>query len=172
MKIYIAYGLTHVSRKVFGEYVRFIHSLAAELTKKDPAHEVKYALLNSDPQLAEKPFDQRARLCYLWDKGMVDEADALIAEVSFPSTGVGVEIQIAESNAIPIILCFRDFDGNRADPIRYENPDHHMYDLQLGEGFVTLMALGVPSVFRAIRYEDTSDGIDQVVAAVNLLQKH
>jgi hypothetical protein len=95
MKIYIACGLTHVPRNLFREHTSFIHQLASELRRTDDAHEVRYALVNSDPQLAAKPFGERARLCYLWDRDMVEQADLVIAELSFPSTGVGIEMQIA-----------------------------------------------------------------------------
>lgn len=71
MNIYIACGLTHVPRIEFGEYVAFITGLASHLSRM-PAVKVKYALRDSDPQLAEKPFEERARLCYLWDKEMVE----------------------------------------------------------------------------------------------------
>ena len=80
---------------------------------KGAGHEVMYALVNSDPQLATKPFGDRARLCYLWDRNMVERADLVIAELSFPSTGVGVEMQIAETKGTPIIVCFRDFGSNK-----------------------------------------------------------
>jgi hypothetical protein len=155
MKIYIACGLTHVPRKLFSKHTNFIHGLASALRQPDDAHQVSYALVNSDPQLASKPFSERARLCYLWDREMVD---LLIAEASFPSTGLGIEMQIAEARDTPIILCFRDFGMNKAQPVSYENPDHTRHNLQIGEGYVTLMALGVPSVFRVIKYSSTDDG--------------
>jgi hypothetical protein len=46
----------------------------------------------------------------------------------------------------PIILCFRDVGTNKVDSVLYENPDHSRNHLQVGEGFVTLMALGVPTL--------------------------
>ena len=156
MKIYIACGLTHVSRDLFADYTLFIHELAASLTAA--GHEVKYALVNSDPQLAFKPFGERARLCYLWDREMVEEAELVIAETSFPSTGQGIELQIAENRDIPILICFRDVDQNRADAVSYLNPDGQQYELQIGDGFVSLMALGLPSVFRVIRYQNGRHG--------------
>jgi hypothetical protein len=169
MKIYIACGLTHVPRQFFDEHATFIHELAARLRENDGNCEVKYALINSDPQLAGKPASERARLCYLWDREMVEEADLVIAEASFPSTGLGIEMQLAESKGTPIILCFRDFGTNKAKSLSYENPDHSFHDLQVGEGFVTLMALGVPTIFRTIRYFDRADGIKRIVETVSLL---
>jgi hypothetical protein len=167
MKIYIACGLTHVPRDVFKEHVTFIHELA--VTLKSAGHQVMYALVNSDPQLASKPFEERARLCYTWDRNMVEQAELVIAEASFPSTGVGIEMQIAESEGTPIIVCFRDFGSNKVDTVVYENPDHSRHNLQVGDGFVTLMALGVPTVSKVIRYSDASDGIVKIMSAVDLL---
>lgn len=100
MKIYIACALTHVPRgAIFDEHIAFIHELAGKL--KSAGHEVMYALVNSDPQLASKPADERARLCYLWDRNMIEHAELLIAEASFPSTGLGIEMQIAEGKGTP-----------------------------------------------------------------------
>ena len=79
MRVYIACGLTHVPRAEFSEYARFVHDLAATLVSRcDVA--VKYALHDSDPQLAEKPAAERARLCYLWDRKMVESADVVVAD--------------------------------------------------------------------------------------------
>jgi hypothetical protein len=172
MKIYIACGLTHVSRDIFHDYVGFIHSLASALTRTAPGRQVKYALVNSDPQLAEKPFGERARLCYLWDRKMVEEADLIIAEASFPSTGLGIELQIAEACDTPIILCFRDFGINKAAPADYQTPDLKRHDLQIGEGYVSLMALGVPSIFRVLRYNSPADGIRQILEVTSLLERN
>jgi hypothetical protein len=168
MKIYIAGALTHVPRgAIFEEHIAFIHALAERL--KDARHDVMCALVNSDPQLATKPFEERARLCYLWDRNMVEQADVIIAEASFPSTGLGIEIQIAENKGTPIILAFRDFGMNKVDSVMYENPDHTRHNLQVGDGFVTLMALGVPTIFKIVRYSDSTQGLSKIVAAVDLL---
>jgi hypothetical protein len=166
MKIYIACALTHVPRPIFESHVTFIHELAGKL--KSAGHEVMYALVNSDPQLASKPFNQKARLCYSWDRNMVERAELVIAEVSFPSTGVGIEMQIAESKGTPIIVCFRDYGTNKVETVSYENPDHSRHDLQVGDGFVTLMALGVPTIFAVIRYSDDQDGLAKIMRAIDV----
>jgi hypothetical protein len=170
MKIYIACALTHVPRgKIFEEHTNFIHELAKQL--KNVGHEVMYALVNSDPQLASKPFEERARLCYLWDRHMVEQAELIIAEASFPSTGLGIEMQIAEKDGTPIILCFRDFGTNKVESVSYENPDQSRHTLQVGDGFVTLMALGVPTIFKVIRYLDGQDGLAKIMSALDLLSQ-
>jgi hypothetical protein len=167
MKIYVACALTHVPRESFEEHVGFIHELASTLQKE--GHEVKYALVNSDPQLASKPFTDKASLCYLWDRNMVEEAALVIAEASFPSTGLGIEMQIAEAKGTPIIVAFRDFGTNKVTEVSYENPDHTHHNLQIGEGFITLMALGVPTVFKVIRYKDREDGQKLILETIKLL---
>jgi len=171
MRIYIACALTQVPREIFTEYTEFVHKVAFALATDRPAHEVKYALVDSDPQLAEKPAVDRPRLCYLWDRHMVEEAELLIAEGSFPSIGLGIEMQIAEAKNTPIILCYRDFGMNKAIPVTYENPDHTRHNLQIGDGFVSPMALGVPGVFKKINYVDAADGTAQLVNAVRLLAR-
>jgi len=150
VKVYIACALTHVPRNHFAEYASFLHGLAGSVAK-DGANEVKYALVNSDPQLGTKPLDERARLCYHWDARMVHEADVVVAECSFPSIGLGIELQIATENETPIIIIFRDFLNNRAAPVHYVNPDLTKHELQIGDGYVSLMALGLPTVCRVHR---------------------
>jgi hypothetical protein len=167
MKLYIACGLTHVPRDQFEAYTHLIHQLALVL-KVD--NEVKYALLNSDPQLALKPFDDRAKLCYQWDRHMVEEADLIVAEASFPSTGLGIELQIANECGIPIVLCFGDWSGNKAPPAQYENPDHSKHTLQIGEGYVSLMALGLPSILTVIHYRSRDEALERISNAVGIAQ--
>lgn len=170
MKIYIGCGLTHVPRgTIFKEHIDFIHELALAL--KSSGHLVKYALMNSDPQLAEKPFEERAKLCYLWDRNMVEDSDLMVAEASFPSTGLGIEMQLAEAKGIPIVLCFRDFKMNKVETVEYENPDHSHHHLQVGDGFVTLMALGLPAIFRVVKYSDREDGLLQVSRVLDLIMQ-
>jgi hypothetical protein len=167
MKLYIACGLTHVPRDQFEVYTKLIHRLAQAL-KAD--NEVKYALLNSDPQLALKPFDDRAKLCYLWDRHMVEEADLILAEASFPSTGLGIELQIANERGIPIVLCFGDWNGNKAPPAEYENPDLSKHTLQIGEGYVSLMALGLPTIVTVIHYRSSEEALERMSNAVRTMQ--
>jgi hypothetical protein len=170
MKVYLGCGLTHVPRAAFEKYVAFIHRLASAL-RAGGCEEVTYALMNSDPQLAEKPFGERARLCYVWDRDLVEKADVLVAEASYPSTGLGIEMQIAENRDKPIVVCFRATADNRVAQVEYENPDHSHHALQIGEGYVSLMALGIPSVFRVVRYDQDDDGIAQVLKAISSLKR-
>lgn len=168
MNIYIGCGLTHIPRDIFTNYVAYLHQLAYALRTNPAVGSVRYALVDSDPQLASKPASDRAALCYDWDRRMVEEADLLIAEASFPSTGLGIELQIAESEGIPVIMLIGDYGVNRVSRAHYENPDHSQHDLQTGEGVVSLMALGLPAIRRTIHYETFGDAISGAVAAVTL----
>jgi hypothetical protein len=102
---------------------------------------------------------------------MVQDADVVIGESSFPSIGLGIELQHAAENETPIVLAFRDFGENRAEPVRYTNPDHTSHDLQIGEGFVSLMALGLPTVVRVHQYQGVADAVQQLAATLRLLER-
>jgi hypothetical protein len=168
MNIYLACGLTHVPRNIFIDYVAYLHELAHALRAIPVVSIVRYTLIDTDPQLASKPASDRAALCYDWDRRMVEEADLLIAEASFPSTGLGIELQIAETAGIPIIMLIGDHGVNRVDRTRYMNPDHSEHDLQIGEGIVSLMALGLPTIRKTIPYRTFDEAISAAVAAVTL----
>lgn len=170
MKIYLACGLTHVPRDEFESYVELLHKMAEHMAINFKA-DVKYALKDSDPQLAHKPFEDRARLCYLWDKEMVEWADVIIAEASYPSTGLGIELQLACSQETPIILIFKLEENHRAPPIDYKTPDKKDHSLQLGEGYVSLMALGLPSLFRIHPYVDTEHALAGLGSALETLNR-
>ena len=168
MKLYVSCALTHAPREVFDDYVGYIHELAAALSGLPSVQTVRYALVDSDPQLASKPAADRASLCYDWDRRMVEEADIIVADASFPSTGLGIELQIAETAGKPIILLIGDLGTNRVGSVQYTNPDLSQHDLQVGEGIVSLMALGLPSIRKIIGYSEFTDGIEGAVKAVQL----
>jgi hypothetical protein len=168
MDIYVGCGLTHVPRDIFADYVAYLHELANAVRALPAVASVRYALVDGDPQLASKPASDRAALCYDWDRRMVEEADLLIAEASFPSTGLGIELQIAETAGIPIIMLIGDLGMNRVGRAHYENPDRSEHDLQIGEGFVSLMALGLPAIRKIVTYKTFSEAIAAAVAAVEL----
>lgn len=168
IKIYLACGLTHVPRTEFPAYVLVIESVAQFLTNKLGA-DVKYALRDSDPQLSQKPFEDRARLCYVWDKEMVEWADVIVAEASYPSTGLGIELQIACSRETPIVVVFKLDENHKAPPVQYKTPDQKNHNLQLGSGYVSLMALGLPSIFKVLPYANVEEACIEVCNAVATL---
>lgn len=171
MRIYIGCGLTHVSDHHFDSYVDYIHKLAAGLLELEHVNGVKYALVDSDPQLSERPKELQASLCYAWDRGMVEECDLLVADVSFPSTGLGIELQVAESSGKPVVMLVGNYGDNRVSRRDYENPDFRHHELQIGDGIVTLMALGLPAISKVIEYRSSDDAIRSAVEIVRLYAK-
>ncbi|HMU32074.1 MAG: hypothetical protein KF854_07230 [Nitrospira sp.] len=167
MRLYIACGLTHVPRHKFSSYTEFIHQLAQALQASGA--EVRYALKDSDPQLAQRPLSDRARLCYAWDREMVEWADAVIGEATYASTGLGIELQIATQKATPIILCFQRKEENRVAEAEYLNPDNTHHHLQIGEGYVTLMALGLPTIFKVVGYATEDEAVQSILHATTLI---
>ena len=93
-----------------------------------------------------------------------------VAEASFPSTGLGIELQIASERSIPIVLCFGDWGGNKAAPAEYENPDHSRHTLQIGEGYVSLMALGLPNILRILYYRARQEALTRIVELVGMVE--
>lgn len=166
MRIYIACGLTHVPRGIFSDYAAYLHQLATELRQIAGVSNVRYALIDSDPQLASKPAGEQAKLCYDWDRRMVEEADLVIADASFPSTGLGIELQIAEGAGIPVIMLVGDFGLNRAGEVQYRNPDGSEHELQIGRGIVSLMALGLPSIRKTVHYCAFNEAISEAAEAL------
>lgn len=94
---------------------------------------------------------------------MVTAADVVIAEVTYPSLGVGIELGIAAECGIPILLAACDARAERATPKTYVNPDSSTHTLQLGGGIITLMAQGLPTVGAVLHYP-TFDSLPQVTA--------
>ena len=162
IRVYLACGLTHVPARDFESYVSGIHLVAREF--EDQGCEVSYALVDSDPQLASYPESQRARLCYEWDRRMVEWSSLVVAESSYPSTGMGIELQIAADRNIPIVFLINRKFGKLADRKLYELGDGSVHELQIGDRMVSLMALGLPNVIGQIVFDDTSASRRRVVA--------
>ena len=165
-QIYIASALTHVKRVYFDEYSLFIQNLAFEIEKNFEIR-CKYALKDSDPQLSAYEDEEKAKLCYLWDRDMVESSDLIIAEASFPSTGLGMEVEIANANSIPVILVHRRYEGNTADRKEYILEDGSKHSLQIGNKVVSLMLCGCPNIVKQLEYTDLQDGITKVLSEVD-----
>lgn len=82
--------------------------------------------LFADPDLeADTGTDPDLNPEQIWerDSQWVREADALIAEASQPSLGVGYEIALAESLKKPILVLFYKNSANRFSPMIIGNPN-------------------------------------------------
>jgi hypothetical protein len=59
---------------------------------------------------------------YRRDAGWLEEADAVVAEVTTPSLGVGYEVALAESLGKPVLCLFRPGSGRRLSAMLAGNP--------------------------------------------------
>jgi 2'-deoxynucleoside 5'-phosphate N-hydrolase len=80
------------------------HAIVDALIKS--GHEVSTAHL-SRPDVMEKETDVSPADVYNRDVRWVEECDALIAEVSTPSHGVGYEVALALSLGKPVFCCYQ-----------------------------------------------------------------
>jgi hypothetical protein len=78
-----------------------------------------------------------------------------------------------QNNAAPAGYEFTSCMGASDRFVRHrcQNPDTKQHMLQIGEGYVSLMALGIPTVFKVIGYEHEDEAIASVVDAVRLFRK-
>lgn len=167
--VYIATALTHVKRDLFDEYVSFIIDLAKNI-EQSFSIPCKYALRDSDPKLSKYRPEERPRLCYLWDRDMVENAKFIIAEVSFPSTGVGMEIEIANQKGIPILLVYREFKSCKAEVKNYRLASGEIHVLEIGNRIASVMVQGCPSIIHEIEYKDSDDGIKKTINYLSSLK--
>jgi hypothetical protein len=74
---------------------------------------------------------------YLTDMGWLKESDAMIAEITAPSLGVGYEIAKAETWGIPILMLYRDtptrkpsamLNGNKNLPMIVYNDRNEVFE--------------------------------------------
>lgn len=61
----------------------------------------------ADPELEKIEMEMTEEGIYSRDMGLLDKSDALIAEVSVPSTGVGFEICRALVRRIPVLCLYK-----------------------------------------------------------------
>lgn len=152
LNVYVACPLTCVPVEIFKEYSEHIKNLARILSE-DFSFKVLYALEHSDPKLATYRKTERPDLCYKWDRSMVENSDLIIAEASFPSTGMGIELQIANEVNIPILLIYSDYWRHRESEKFYSATDGELHELQIGNGIISIMLQGLPMVKEEMYYD-------------------
>lgn len=103
MKIYFACSIRggRDDAELYGELARYIKTKATLLTE-----------IFADGKLTSQGMNKPNSEIWATDIAWVKESDAIIAEVSNPSLGVGYEIAKAEEWGKPVLALFRD-DGTR-----------------------------------------------------------
>lgn len=160
-QVFIGTACTHVPVSIFPEYKSLIESVA-DLVEALFRCRARYALEDSDPLLPQYERRRRPAECYRMDRELVEDSQLVIAEVSFPSTGLGQELQIAEFNKIPIILCYRDWGFNLAERKDYRTRAGEDHSIELGNTIVSVMVQGNHAVIKEIFYKNTVDLLKQL----------
>lgn len=112
MNIYFSCSITG-GRNDQTQYQLLVQALLAD------GHSVPTAHLSHDGILdLEKVVDPQE--IYLRDTGWIKACDAVVAEVTTPSHGVGYEIALAESMGKPIYCCYKK--GSRISKMILGNP--------------------------------------------------
>jgi nucleoside 2-deoxyribosyltransferase len=114
MKIYFA-GSIRGGRQDAALYSQIIELL------KGHADVLTEHVGETDPDHAEGDLSDRA--IYSRDMAWLEEADALVAEVTVPSHGVGYEIARAEALAKPTLCLYRHQAGHRVSALIAGNPN-------------------------------------------------
>jgi nucleoside 2-deoxyribosyltransferase len=112
MDIYFSCSITG-GRKDQPDYQRLVDALLAD------GHTVPTAHL-ADANIMSLEVIVEAADIYQRDVAWVTGCDALVAEVSTPSHGVGYEIGLAESLGKPVFCCYRK--GSRVSKMILGNP--------------------------------------------------
>jgi 2'-deoxynucleoside 5'-phosphate N-hydrolase len=99
MNIYFACSITG-GRKDESAYQAIVNALLAG------GHEVPTAGL-SQPEILTLEHIMAPQEVYARDTAWIESCDALVAEVSTPSHGVGYEISYALSKGKPVLCCYR-----------------------------------------------------------------
>ena len=124
---YISCALSGESAHVLRAFYERIASLC-----EDMGFQAYVPHLHTDPG---DTTDRSPRDIYLTDMARVRKSDVVIAYVGSPSVSVGMELQLAAQNDIPVILLYE------------------------GDGRVSRFALGLPCVVSHIQFDDYDDAL-------------
>lgn len=131
MKVYISGALTGTSNH--NQLKRFYEQLGRLCEQ--------YGLIAYVPHLATDPVNHphvSPHQVYALDREQVSNSNLVIAYVGQPSSGVGMEVQIAESNHIPVLLLYEQGKS------------------------VSRMIRGCPNIIGELHFKDVYDGLVQV----------
>lgn len=144
-QIFIASCVTHSPNVFFEEYKNLIIEIANLLETKYSC-KTHHSIKKEDSRLSYIEKHKTAQECYTKCVKDIKESKLLIAEISFPSIGIGQEIEIASQNQIPIIVLFKDFFNRESKK----------------ELVVSRMALGNPSIIHQIQYTSVNDALSKL----------
>jgi len=90
------------------------------------------------------------KVLYEWYEKLISKSQIFIAEVTYPSTGVGIELNIASNLNKPIYL---------------------MVDTTItNENEISRMIIGIPNFVKILKYKNTSIGIEELLNTDSLFK--
>lgn len=150
--------MTYLPKSHLKKYILFIQSLGRMIEESGFAH-AKYAFRDTDPFMTNLSPSKIPEFCYKTNAGYIKSSTCIIAEVSFPSTGVGIELQIAEQYRIPIIVVYKKQNISKIKNKYYSLEDNGKYKLYTRTDGVSVVVYGLSSIKKEIQYKSYQDCI-------------
>jgi len=145
MKIFYATAMTDIP-----ETYKKMHSKNVDDTIKkiqSNPNIIVYSGLTTPAQINREIFDQKENeKLYKWYINLIKKSDLFIADVTFPSIGVGIELQNASFLSKPIYLIINTSIKKK------EN--------------ISRMLLGIDNIVKVIEYQDTNSLINKLKSEV------
>ncbi len=160
-RAFIVGGYSHVNPSDFTDHISFFDSISMLLQYRYRLNP-HYALRDNEGRIANLPYEKQREKCYQGDIEIAAHAGFLVAELTYPSTGTGQELQAAADNNIPVVSMIRGKEGKRVDVVlrmRNHASDVEEYTLTRGEGGMSKMVDGNPAILSRIVYNDYSDAL-------------
>ncbi|MBU0614216.1 hypothetical protein KJ766_02960, partial [Patescibacteria group bacterium] len=141
--VYIAGSLTYLGDLGSEEEYKKLYERIGEVAQGLGVKAVVPHL--ADPENANPASERDAKQVYEWSVGQVEKNDAVIAEVSMPSLGVGGELEAAARTNTPVILISKK--GSK----------------------VSKFTTGIPVVKYHLEYEDFEDAIVKIERIIRMM---
>lgn len=155
MDLFLCCSMTNVPNKFFNNYSKTISNLHSFI--ESFGHNVSNALRDNSPYDSSLDDFENAKVCYEWHKSRIEKSNLVIAEVSFPSIGVGIELESANQFNIPIILIYDKILAIKADVKEYEATGDLIKNTNITHPNISSMALGLKQAKELVGYKDFSD---------------
>ena len=166
MNLYVACSLTNVPAENFNEYTQFIQKLHIQLESN--GFNIENALSNSSPFDSTLDSLVNAKNCYNWHKELITQSDVVIAEVSFPSLGVGIELQLANQLGIPTYLIYNPCIASTATSKSFKNDKQIHSTTNITHDYISSMALGMDCVKNVLSYTEYEAIGNEITSLLNM----
>lgn len=135
MKIFLSTAMSNVPMKYKDKHANNM-SLVLKTLNDNPKYDIYSGLTHPAPINREINTIKDNKVLYEWYKTLISKSDIFIADVTYPSTGVGIELNIASNFKKPIYL-IADSSITKEDE-------------------VSRMIIGIPYFIKILRYTNSS----------------